>query len=173
MTRDCRAQPMWSSIEVVITSTTGNRVAVKSGPRVRIPPTPPEPQSLIYQGLRFFLVFSAFSWVSKCKRKFPMQQGKTSFQSRIYTRIAHGTEQKKATPTGGALCRLPAAARIKWIEKRPRHSELPGVRHGQTLSLSCLFRRAARFPARSAMERRPASESWERAVERVEEDMPR
>ena len=26
---------------MVITSTTGNRVAVKSGPRVRIPPTPP------------------------------------------------------------------------------------------------------------------------------------
>ena len=31
-----------SSIEVVITSTTGNRVAVKSGPRVRISPAAPE-----------------------------------------------------------------------------------------------------------------------------------
>ena len=33
---------IWSGIEAVITSTTGNRVAVLSGPRVRIPPTPPE-----------------------------------------------------------------------------------------------------------------------------------
>ena len=32
---------IWSGIEAVITSTTGNRVAVLSGPRVRIPPTPP------------------------------------------------------------------------------------------------------------------------------------
>ena len=32
---------IWSSIEEVITSTTGNRVYVKSVPRVRIPPTPP------------------------------------------------------------------------------------------------------------------------------------
>ncbi len=31
----------WSGIEVVITSTTGNRVAVMSGTRVQIPPTPP------------------------------------------------------------------------------------------------------------------------------------
>ena len=31
----------WSSIEVVITSTTGNRVTVKSRPRVQIPPAPP------------------------------------------------------------------------------------------------------------------------------------
>ena len=31
-----------SGIEVVITSTTGNRVVVKSGTRVRIPPTAPE-----------------------------------------------------------------------------------------------------------------------------------
>ena len=30
------------SIEVVITSTIGNRVAVMSGTRVRIPPSPPE-----------------------------------------------------------------------------------------------------------------------------------
>ena len=30
-----------SGIEVVITSTTGNRVAVKSGTRVQIPPTAP------------------------------------------------------------------------------------------------------------------------------------
>ena len=31
-----------SGIEVVITSTIGNRVAVKSGPRVRIPPAAPK-----------------------------------------------------------------------------------------------------------------------------------
>jgi uncharacterized cupin superfamily protein len=31
-----------SGIEVVITSTTGNRVVVKSGTRVQIPPTAPE-----------------------------------------------------------------------------------------------------------------------------------
>ena len=33
---------IWSCIEVVITSTIGNRVAVMSGTRVQIPPTPPE-----------------------------------------------------------------------------------------------------------------------------------
>ena len=33
---------IWSGIEAVITSTTGNRVYVKSVPRVRIPPTPPK-----------------------------------------------------------------------------------------------------------------------------------
>ena len=32
-----------SGIEEVITSTTGNRVVVKSGTRVRIPPAPPKP----------------------------------------------------------------------------------------------------------------------------------
>ena len=35
-------QTLWNGIEVVITSTTGNRVAVMSGTRVRIPPTPPK-----------------------------------------------------------------------------------------------------------------------------------
>ena len=35
-------QTCWRSIEVVITSTTGNRVAVMSGTRVRIPPSPPK-----------------------------------------------------------------------------------------------------------------------------------
>ena len=37
----CAAKTIWSSIEVVITSTIGNRVTVKSRPRVQIPPTPP------------------------------------------------------------------------------------------------------------------------------------
>ena len=32
---------IWSGIEAVITSTTGNRVTAKSRPRVRIPPTAP------------------------------------------------------------------------------------------------------------------------------------
>ena len=47
-----------SGIEEVITSTTGNRVAVLSGPRVRIPPCPP---SIFYRNifvksvLRFFI----------------------------------------------------------------------------------------------------------------------
>ena len=48
---------MWSSIEVVITSTTGNRVTVKSRPRVRIPPTPPKQKpriTLVMRGFCFF-----------------------------------------------------------------------------------------------------------------------
>ena len=32
---------IWSSIEVVITGTTGNRVYLKKVPRVQIPPAPP------------------------------------------------------------------------------------------------------------------------------------
>ena len=36
------ADTIRSGIEEVITSTTGNRVAVMSGTRVRIPPTPPK-----------------------------------------------------------------------------------------------------------------------------------
>ena len=45
---------LWNGIEVVITSTTGNRVAVMSGTRVRIPPIPP--QTLIKLNLiRVFL----------------------------------------------------------------------------------------------------------------------
>ena len=47
---------IWSSIEVVITSTTGNRVAVLSGSRVRIPPTPPKETSETVW-FRTFLVF--------------------------------------------------------------------------------------------------------------------
>lgn len=39
-------QTCWRSIEVVITSTTGNRVAVMSGTRVRIPPSPPRRDGL-------------------------------------------------------------------------------------------------------------------------------
>ena len=46
-----------SGIEVVITSTTGNRVVVKSGTRVRIPPAPPKPfffKSLHFNGVGSF-----------------------------------------------------------------------------------------------------------------------
>ena len=35
-------RPTWSSIEVVITGTTGNRVYPKRVPRVQIPPAPPD-----------------------------------------------------------------------------------------------------------------------------------
>ena len=38
---------IWRCIEVVITSTIGNRVAVMSGTRVQIPPTPPTKKSLL------------------------------------------------------------------------------------------------------------------------------
>ena len=49
---------IWSGIEAVITSTTGNRVAVLSGPRVRIPPTPPR-NAVVHDtmGYRIFLFF--------------------------------------------------------------------------------------------------------------------
>ena len=43
-----------SSIEVVITSTTGNRVAVKSGPRVRISPAAPKKQTSLLGRLFFY-----------------------------------------------------------------------------------------------------------------------
>ena len=49
---------IWSGIEAVITSTTGNRVAVLSGPRVRIPPTPPQKAPKTY-------VFGAFTILFK------------------------------------------------------------------------------------------------------------
>ena len=41
----CQQNRICSGIEEVITSTTGNRVVVKSGTRVRIPPTAPDPAS--------------------------------------------------------------------------------------------------------------------------------
>ena len=48
--------PTWSSIEVVITGTTGNRVYPKRVPRVQIPPAPPENKSLsIRMGICFLL----------------------------------------------------------------------------------------------------------------------
>ena len=45
-----------SGIEEVITSTTGNRVVVKSGTRVRIPPTAPEkaPETCVFRDFLFF-----------------------------------------------------------------------------------------------------------------------
>ncbi len=46
---------------MVITSTTGNRVAVLSGTRVRIPPTPPEKTaSKCSDLLAVFLIFADF-----------------------------------------------------------------------------------------------------------------
>ncbi len=48
-------QTCWRSIEVVITSTTGNRVAVMSGTRVRIPPSPPKRKALCSAWCFFFL----------------------------------------------------------------------------------------------------------------------
>ena len=44
-----------SSIEVVITSTTGNRVAVKSGPRVRISPAAPKKTDVPFGTSVFFI----------------------------------------------------------------------------------------------------------------------
>ena len=43
--QSCLRQLLWSSIEVVITGTTGNRVYPKRVPRVQIPPAPPEHKS--------------------------------------------------------------------------------------------------------------------------------
>ena len=43
----------WSSIEVVITSTTGNRVGVLSASRVRISPTPPKSRHPIWDAVIF------------------------------------------------------------------------------------------------------------------------
>ena len=51
-----------SSIEVVITGTTGNRVTVKSRPRVRIPPAAPNREPLVINWFPFFsLFFNGFS----------------------------------------------------------------------------------------------------------------
>ena len=51
----------WSSIEVVITSTTGNRVAVLSGSRVRIPPTPPKSRLSTQPGFLLFAIKNQWS----------------------------------------------------------------------------------------------------------------
>ena len=59
-------QTLWNGIEVVITSTTGNRVAVMSGTRVRIPPTPPKMKSRDHSGLGTFFVFAGDSGLFKC-----------------------------------------------------------------------------------------------------------
>ena len=45
---------IWSSIEVVITGTTGNRVYPKRVPRVQIPPAPPETERVIRKDGSFF-----------------------------------------------------------------------------------------------------------------------
>ena len=43
--KSAREPDTWSSIEVVITGTTGNRVYPKRVPRVQIPPAPPEQEA--------------------------------------------------------------------------------------------------------------------------------
>ena len=66
---------IWSGIEAVITSTTGNRVAVLSGPRVRIPPTPPSHPNTLDQWAKspvisrcsgFFMTgnFQSIPWIN-------------------------------------------------------------------------------------------------------------
>ena len=47
--------PTWSSIEVVITGTTGNRVYPKRVPRVQIPPAPPEKRVIRKDGSFYFV----------------------------------------------------------------------------------------------------------------------
>ena len=54
-----REPQTWSSIEVVITGTTGNRVYPKRVPRVQIPPAPPEIRIGIRYEYRFFFAFSS------------------------------------------------------------------------------------------------------------------
>ena len=51
--------PTWSSIEVVITGTTGNRVYPKRVPRVQIPPAPPEQKHRKSKDFRCFSAFMA------------------------------------------------------------------------------------------------------------------
>ena len=53
-----------SSIEVVITGTTGNRVYPKRVPRVQIPPAPPEKRIGILYEYRFFFI-STMSFQSR------------------------------------------------------------------------------------------------------------
>ena len=55
-----REQATRSSIEVVITGTTGNRVYPKRVPRVQIPPAPPLKNRKFLRNFRFFLVFGHF-----------------------------------------------------------------------------------------------------------------
>ena len=57
---------IWSSIEVVITGTTGNRVYPKRVPRVQIPPAPPR-NAVVHDtmGYRIFLFFCRRSPYSK------------------------------------------------------------------------------------------------------------
>ena len=50
-----REPQIWSSIEVVITGTTGNRVYPKRVPRVQIPPAPPDKENLIHKDEVFFI----------------------------------------------------------------------------------------------------------------------
>ena len=47
---------IWSSIEVVITGTTGNRVYLKKVPRVQIPPAPPE-KTAVQMNCGFFRTY--------------------------------------------------------------------------------------------------------------------
>ena len=61
-------QTCWRSIEVVITSTTGNRVAVMSGTRVRIPPSPPRRSKLCIACSDFFIKVGAHS--RRCSSSF-------------------------------------------------------------------------------------------------------
>ena len=55
--QSCLRQLLWSSIEVVITGTTGNRVYPKRVPRVQIPPAPPEMKIPIRQDGDFCYFF--------------------------------------------------------------------------------------------------------------------
>ena len=52
---DCDTNQIRSSIEVVITGTTGNRVYPKRVPRVQIPPAPPEKRRTSDRKSFFFL----------------------------------------------------------------------------------------------------------------------
>ena len=51
---------IWSSIEVVITGTTGNRVYPKRVPRVQIPPAPPKRKPIHLDGFFFLLKKGGF-----------------------------------------------------------------------------------------------------------------
>ena len=55
----CGRHKIWSSIEVVITGTTGNRVYPKRVPRVQIPPAPPEQKHRKSKDFRCFSAFMA------------------------------------------------------------------------------------------------------------------
>ena len=76
----------WSGIEAVITSTTGNRVTVKSRPRVRIPPTPPKFSSPQPGWAEFFCGWRDSKFRPRRGESLPLRQNRRpSLEGRRFT----------------------------------------------------------------------------------------